>query len=31
VDPEGLLESACECYETIRKRYDAFLGVLNNK
>ena len=31
VDPEGLLESSCECYETIRKHYDAMLGRLNNK
>ena len=31
VDPDGLLDSACECYDTIRKRYEAFLGGLQNE
>jgi CRP-like cAMP-binding protein len=31
IDPEGLLESACECYATVSKHYDVLLGVRNNK
>jgi CRP-like cAMP-binding protein len=30
-DLEGLQETACECYETIRKHYSVLLGVLPNK
>ena len=28
---EGLQETACECYETIRKHYRVLLGVIPNK
>jgi Mn-dependent DtxR family transcriptional regulator len=27
VDLEGMQESACECYDTVRKHYDVLLGV----
>jgi CRP-like cAMP-binding protein len=30
-DLEGLKETACECYETIRKHYGVLLGTLPNK
>lgn len=30
-DLEGLRETACECYETIRKHYSVLLGVIPNK
>ena len=30
-DLEGLRETACECYDTIRKRYSGLLGILTNK
>ncbi len=30
-DLEGLQETACECYETIRKHYSVLLGVIPNK
>jgi CRP-like cAMP-binding protein len=28
---EGLQETACECYETIRKHYSLLLGVIPNR
>ena len=28
VNLEGLQETACECYETIRKHYSVLLGVI---
>jgi CRP-like cAMP-binding protein len=31
IDLEGLRETACECYDTIRKRYSLLLGVFPNK
>ena len=31
MDLEGLQETACECYETIRKHYSVLLGVIPNK
>jgi CRP-like cAMP-binding protein len=30
VDPEGMQESACECYDTVCRHYDTLLGVGNN-
>ena len=30
-DLEGLQETACECYETIRKHYSLLLGVIPNR
>jgi CRP-like cAMP-binding protein len=31
VNPEGLQESACECYYTVCGHYDTLLGIGNNK
>jgi hypothetical protein len=27
-DLDGLRETACECYETVRKSYEALLGAI---
>jgi hypothetical protein len=29
LDIEGLMDSACECYETVKTQYEQLLGPIN--